>query len=75
MHRYNSDPFAPEPDTVIWRYMEDWQFDDLLSPFSEHAELVPEKPGTTTRYCQPPGNLWFAHPSSFGHELEGTLPK
>jgi hypothetical protein len=51
---YNSDPSVPELDTVIWRYMDDDKFADLLGRFSEQADWAPEKPGTT-RYVQPPG--------------------
>jgi hypothetical protein len=71
MAPYNSEPFVPEPDTVIWRFMNDDKFVDLLRRFSEHADWTPQKLGKT-RFVQPPGNLWLAYPSSFEDPLEGT---
>lgn len=68
------DPFVPSPDTVIWRYMDDWKFEKLLQNFSEHEQWNPEKPETRIRHFNEPGQLWFAHPGSFGDEKEGRFP-
>lgn len=68
------DPFAPEADAVIWRYIEDWKFEDLLAPFDEHQEWKPDPPGTVTCYPCYYGNFWFGYPSDLGDDLEGKLP-
>lgn len=68
------EPFVPAPDTVIWRYMDDWKFEDLLKRFSEHDQWIPQKLGTRTVYFNDPGQLWFGFPGSFGDDKEGHFP-
>src|SRR4051812_28068783 len=68
------DPFAPDPDTVIWRFMENLQFDDLLAPFEEQGEWKAAPSLRGPRYTLYPGNLWFAYPSYVGDDLEGKMP-
>jgi hypothetical protein len=68
------EPFVPEPDTVIWRYMDDWKFEDLLKRFSEHSQWNQQKPGTRTIYLNDPGQLWFGFPGSFEDDNEGHYP-
>lgn len=68
------EPFEPTPDTVIWRYMDDVKFEDLLKRFSEHDQWQPPKPNTRTIHFNDPGQLWFGFPWSFDDDLEGTFP-
>lgn len=72
MAAYNPDPFAPELDTVILRYMDDRKFTDLLGRYTGLADWIPEKPGSKTVCYAEPGNLWFSYPSSLGDPSEGT---
>jgi hypothetical protein len=69
-----SDPAPPNPETVIWRYIDHWKFKDLLQRFTEHDHWQTPKPGTRTVYYNDPGQLWFGFPSSFGDFKEGTFP-
>ena len=69
-----SDPVPPNPETVIWRYMEDWKFKDLLQRFTGHDHWQTPKPGTRTVYSNDPGQLWFGFPGSFGDYKEGAFP-
>lgn len=69
-----TDPFAPDSATVIWRFMEECQFDDLLKPFNEQAEWRPPREGATNFYTFVPGNLWLAYSSFVGDDLEGKMP-
>ena len=62
------DPAIPSPDTVIWRYMDDWKFEDLLKTFADQKQWNPPKPGTRSVYYNDPGQLWFGFPGSFGDE-------
>ena len=68
------DPAIPSPDTVIWRYMDDWKFEDLLKTFADQKQWNPPKPGTRSVYYNDPGQLWFGFPGSFGDEKEGHYP-
>jgi hypothetical protein len=68
------EPFIPTPDTVIWRYMDDWKFEDMLGRFSEHDQWRPPEPGARTVYFNDPGQLWFGFPGSFGDRKEGSFP-
>ncbi len=68
----STDPRSPEPETVIWRYMNATKFAAMLEPFAAHATW-----GISTRgggVLQPPGQLWFGYPWSFRDRFEGKLP-
>ncbi len=71
------EPSEPSPDSVIWRYMDDWKFKLLLSRFTEQKLWQPERPGRRTVYFNDPGQVWFAFPSTFGdlnETKEGMFP-
>lgn len=68
------EPFVPSPETVIWRYMDGWKFEELLKRFSEHEKWQQQEPGTRTVHFNDPGQLWFAFPSAFGDDKEGRFP-
>ncbi len=69
-----SESTAPNPDTVIWRYMDDWKFKVLLETFSEHDQWQPTTGSTRTVHRNDPGQLWFGFPKSFDDSKEGTFP-
>ena len=54
-----TEPQIPTSDQIVWRYMEDWKFANLLSPLSGRHQ---------------PGQMWFSYPYSFDDDDEGTLP-
>src|SRR5690606_28557264 len=68
-------------DTVIWRYMRNWQFEKLLDPRPAYldwemdiSEQGPE--GITRRFPLPTqGSLWFASPDAYleSDDKEGTF--
>jgi hypothetical protein len=74
MIRFDPNQSVPPPETVIWRYLDDTKFRDLLVPFAEQAIWNPPKPGDSVRYCQGSGNFWFSHPYSLNDPLEASLP-
>jgi len=67
------EPSPPTPDTVIWRYLEDWKFEDLLMRFTEHDQW-PNKNGKRKVHHNEPGQMWFAFPRTFEDEKEGHFP-
>jgi len=67
-------PASRDPDAIVWRYMDDWKFEDLLKRFSEHDRWQPAKVGTRTVHFNDPGQLWFGFSGSFGDSAEGTFP-
>lgn len=69
-----SEPEPPQAGSVIWRYMDDWKFEDLLKRVAEHEQWKPTQPGTHTVYFNEPGQLWFGLPGSFGDSKEGSFP-
>ncbi|WP_152051774.1 hypothetical protein [Tautonia marina] len=68
----STDPKSPEPETVIWRYMNAAKFATLLDPFTAHADWGISAP--SSEKPQPPGQLWFGYPWSFKDRFEGKLP-
>lgn len=71
----NTDPFVPNDDTVIWRYIDDRKFADLLKPFDDHDAWKPRASDerAITRN-QPPGRLWFGYPLFFDGSKEASFP-
>lgn len=66
-------PHPPDSNTVIWRYMDETKFADLLGTFSQH-HLWRESHAQDVKYFNEPGQLWFSYPWAFEDTYEGTLP-
>ena len=75
MKPLKAEPSVPEAGTTIWRYMDDWKFEDLLATFAEHDSWN-DNAGKNTRYFNGPGQLWFSFPWTLaeGDGGEGTFP-
>jgi len=69
----SSDRRPPEDDIVIWRYLNDWKFRQLLGKFAEHDKWKP-KTDEKVVYKNEPGQLWFSYPWTYGDDLEGSMP-
>lgn len=71
----NKSPPEPASDVVIWRYMDDWKFEELLSKFDDHRKW---DDNPKTMYVKRPGQLWFSYPASLMTATtsggEGTFP-
>lgn len=69
-------PKPPEPEAVIWRYMNDWKFDSFLRQFDQQSLWEGQHPNK--RYLLPDeaGQLWFSLPRVFEEDdpKEGTFP-
>jgi hypothetical protein len=74
MIQFDPNQNIPPPETVIWRYLDDVKFHDLLVPFAEQAIWNPPKPGDFVTYRQGPGNFWLSHPYSLNDPWEASLP-
>ena len=70
----DSNTRPPEDDVVIWRYLSDWKFRQLLGTFAQHDKWQATT-GKNVIQRNEPGQLWFSYPWTFGDDLEGTMPE